>query len=376
MSRTNKEGVFRAIDASADRGMEAVRVIEDIFRFLRDDAEATEELKQFRHEFGNLMKNFDWSDRLRCRETENDVGTAISAEGEYHRANLIEIFAANFCRLQESLRSIEEMTKLGRPDLSPFVESLRYRSYVIEKKLYARLKRGIYSSVRFQRREQMRESHLYVLLDSFFDLQKLEELFLAGVDVIQLRDKNASDRQILSTAERWRDLAGRCFPKDSKGRAPLMIMNDRPDLAVLAGFDGVHVGQEELTPAECRQIVGDDLLIGLSTHNNEQVRLARESDIDYIGAGPVFPSKTKMFKSFPGLDFLKEIADNEIESSESGDRDDPITAAFAIGGISETNLDLIISVGVRRAAFSSAVTESKNIKQSIEEMKLKFLKGQ
>lgn len=375
MSRTDKEGVYRAIDASADRGMEAVRVIEDIFRFLRDDAEATEELKRFRHEFGSLTKNFDWTNRLRCRETESDVGTTISAEGEYHRDNLTEIFAANFCRLQESLRSIEEMTKLECPDLSPSVESLRYRSYVLEKKLYARLTMKTYPSERLRRREQMRQSRLYVLLDTHFPLDKLEELFLAGVDVIQLRDKSASDRQILTTASQWQKLASRHFAKESPSRPPLLIMNDRPDLAVLAEFDGVHVGQEELTPAECRRIVGEDLLTGLSTHNYEQVQLARKSDIDYIGAGPVFPSKTKMFKNFPGLDFLKEIADNKIESTESDNRNDPITAAFAIGGITETNLDLIISVGVRRAAISSAIAESKNIKKTIEEMKLKFLKG-
>src|SRR5690606_32363494 len=104
------------------------------------------------------------------------------------------------------------------------------------------------------------------------------------VHVLQLRDKRLQDRELLERARRLREL--------TESTATLFIMNDRPDLALLAGADGVHVGQEELSLSDARAIVGPRLLIGVSTHSLQQARAALADGADYIGVGPTFPSNT------------------------------------------------------------------------------------
>ena len=137
------------------------------------------------------------------------------------------------------------------------------------------------------------------------------DLIAAGVHVIQLRDKKLDDR----TLSRARSAAAPSsmtlhysLNPEPRTLNPLFILNDRPDLAVLARADGVHLGQEELTVHDARQIVGPDMLIGISTHNIEQARQAVLDGANYLGCGPTFPSGTKHFDHFPGLDFLRQVA--------------------------------------------------------------------
>lgn len=127
--------VMRILDAAANRGREAVRVLEDAVRFLADDAQATESLKTFRHDFAALTDRLPPFERLAARSTDSDVGTRIAASDEYERASLEKILTANFCRLQESLRSLEEFSKLAFPALAPQFERLRYRSYTLQKEV-------------------------------------------------------------------------------------------------------------------------------------------------------------------------------------------------------------------------------------------------
>jgi len=125
-------------------------------------------------------------------------------------------------------------------------------------------------------------------------------------------------------------------------------MNDRPDLAVLACADGVHVGQKELDVRDVRRIVGPNLLIGVSTHTIEQARQAVLDGANYIGCGPTFPSGTKYFDHFPGLDFLRQVA-AEIS-----------LPAFAIGGITRENLADVLATGFTRVAVGGAMAMSSN----------------
>ena len=186
---------------------------------------------------------------------------------------------------------------------------------------------------------------MYALVDTHSDeeafKQFITDIIAGGVDVIQLRDKRADDRLLLSRSRILKD----CIA--ASGREVLFIMNDRPDLAVLAGADGVHVGQEELPVALVRQIVGE-LLIGVSTHSIEQARQAVLDGADYIGAGPVFESQTKEFTHFPGLDYLREVA-AEIE-----------IPVFAIGGITADNVEEVYQTGIHRVAISSALLENRS----------------
>ena len=123
-------------------------------------------------------------------------------------------------------------------------------------------------------------------------------------------------------------------------------MNDRPDLAVLAEADGVHVGQDELSVREARRIVGPQRLVGVSTHTLEQARQAVLDGADYLGVGPCFATSTKSFDQLAGLDFVRQVAAE-------------ITLPwFAIGGISLANIAAVRAAGASRVAVSGAICSS------------------
>jgi thiamine-phosphate pyrophosphorylase len=134
-------------------------------------------------------------------------------------------------------------------------------------------------------------------------------------------------------------------------------MNDRPDLAVLAEADGVHVGQGDLTAHEARRIVGSDKLVGVSTHSIEQARQAVLDGADYIGVGPVFSSRTKEFDEFVGLEYVQQVA-SEIT-----------LPAFAIGGIGVANLSQVVDAGASRIAVSSEICSADDVERVAARMK-------
>jgi thiamine-phosphate pyrophosphorylase len=131
---------------------------------------------------------------------------------------------------------------------------------------------------------------LYAILDaSSFPRRRAlfstaETLVAAGVTLLQYRDKSGNAREMLEQAQELRR---------TLGNSVKLIMNDRADLAVLAGFDGVHVGQDDLSPEGARKVLGPSLWLGVSTHNPEQVREAAKTSADYIAVGPVFATASK-----------------------------------------------------------------------------------
>ncbi len=128
----------------------------------------------------------------------------------------------------------------------------------------------------------------------------------------------------------------------------LLIVNDRPDLAVLCGADGVHVGQDELTVRDARRIVGANRLVGVSTHSIEQARAAVLDGADYLGVGPVFVSQTKSFDALAGLEFVSQAA------AEIG------LPWYAIGGISPQNVREVCDAGATRVAVSSVICTARD----------------
>jgi thiamine-phosphate pyrophosphorylase len=138
---------------------------------------------------------------------------------------------------------------------------------------------------------------LYAILDvaCFFErnalLQAAEELSTAGVALIQYRNKFDNARDVLSLARELREVASRT--QVSAPHIPKLIMNDRADLTLAAEFDGVHVGQDDLSPESVRRIIGPDRWLGVSTHNPQQVIEADKTSADYIAIGPVFATASK-----------------------------------------------------------------------------------
>jgi thiamine-phosphate pyrophosphorylase len=133
-------------------------------------------------------------------------------------------------------------------------------------------------------------------------------------------------------------------------------VNDRADIAALANADGLHVGQTDLGVRDARRVLGPGRMIGVSTHSLEQARRAVLDGADYLGVGPMFPSGTKSFAEFPGLDFAREVG-HEIR-----------LPTLAIGGIDATNVGEVLAAGVGRVAVSSAIVAAPNPAAAAAEM--------
>lgn len=323
--------VLRILDANFNRASEGLRVVEEYVRFVLDDSLLAAVCKSLRHGLEQTRAQFPQGELSRARDTVGDVGTQISTTTEYQRPDLLAVVAANLKRLEQALRVLEEYGKTVSADLGKQFETLRYQTYTLEKQIDQTSCPD----------ERLQAARLYVLIDGGQDSESLArqvtQLVEAGVHILQLRDKQLGDRELLARAKIVRQLTrGHC----------LFIMNDRPDLAVLADADGVHIGQDELTVKDARTIVGPRAIVGVSTHSLAQARQAVTDGADYIGCGPTFPSTTKDFTDFPGLAFLREVA-AEIR-----------TPAFAIGGITLERLDDVLNAGFSRVAVSGAITNS------------------
>jgi thiamine-phosphate pyrophosphorylase len=338
---SDQMALLRIVDAAANRTREGLRTIEDWVRFALDDAHLTECLKTVRHDLAAALAPIPWEQRLAARDTQADVGTGIATPSEYSRQTPADILTANFLRLQEGLRSLEEYGKIIDPAVGAAIEQLRYRIYTLHRAVDA-TQIG---------QERLAAVRLYVLLDgraTVEDFQRMAAgLIEAGVDLLQLRDKRLTDRELIDRAHRLRRLA--------RGTSTLVIINDRPDLAVLALADGVHLGQDDLSVKDARSIVGPKPLVGVSTHSIEQARQAVLDGASYLGVGPTFPSGTKRFDHFPGIDLLRKVA-AEIR-----------LPAFAIGGITRDNLHQVKSAGFSRAAVSGAVLGAGDSVQAVRE---------
>jgi thiamine-phosphate pyrophosphorylase len=335
VSRSDRADAWRIVDAAANRCSEGVRVVEDVTRFSHNDSTASRLLKQWRHDFSALMQRLPARNRLEQRDTPRDVGTSISTRSEGERQSLVELLTANFKRAQEALRTLEETGKLLGPEYLDFprvAEQLRYRLYTLEKIVLNARTIPL----------QLSSARLYLLvtrnLCALDPERVVREAIVNGVNVIQIREKSLDDGELLDYAR-----AVRAWTREA---GTLLIVNDRPDIAALCDADGVHLGQEDLPVAEARKILGSGKLIGVSTHNLEQIDRAVAEGADYLGVGPVFPSGTKQFPGYVGEEFIRQAAER-IE-----------LPWFALGGIDESNLASVLSAGAPGVALCGCICSS------------------
>lgn len=333
-ARGESISVARILDAAANRCREGLRVVEDYARMILNDQHLSRLIKEVRHELSRLLAGFHIEQAVTARDTEHDVGTSIHTAFEMQRPSVWSVVIANLKRVQESLRTLEEYGKTIDVPTATAVGNLRYRFYTIEKGLCST--QGAI--------ERLTQCQLYLLVTDSLCPQGLGPVVKAalrgGVDIVQLREKTLGDRRTLELSKwvrEWTAEAGALF-----------ILNDRPDLAVLAEADGVHVGQDDLTAHEARRIIGSDKLVGVSTHSIEQARQAVLDGADYIGVGPVFASQTKDFEVFAGLEYVSQVA-CEIT-----------LPAFAIGGIGLSNLNEVLANGASRVAVSSQICQAED----------------
>lgn len=327
----------RIIDANLNRATEGLRVIEEIARFILSDAELSARLKTIRHE---LQKFFDveYDNLLDSRDTLNDVGCNIINPDK--KESLDSIFKANFKRVEEAFRVLNQYAS--------FDDSYRYRIYTIEKEMRSKLKLD-YKKI------FLNDKKLYLVTNS--DNFESDEIFLdkvalsikSGVDIVQLREKNTTSKRFIYLAQRIRELTSHF------GAA--FIVNDRVDIAKISNADGVHLGQDDIPVSYAREILGDNAIIGVSTHCPEHAKKAITDGADYIGVGPVFKTPTKPSKDPVGLEYVKWAADNVN------------IPFFAIGSIDTANIKEVVQAGAKRVAVIRAIMYADDIESNCKILK-------
>ena len=344
-----ENAVLRILDAAANRAREGLRVLEDCARFSLNDAGLTESLKHLRHDLAAALALLPMEQALQTRDTQGDVGTDIKTAAELHRESWPDLLAANAKRLSEALRSLEEAAKTINPDAAQALERLRYRGYTLEKSLLG-------GAAGFQSVERFSRVRLYVLLTESICAPGrswegvLEEILAAapahaGISplCVQLREKSCSDAELLARA---RVLVNAC-----RKAGALAIINDRIDIALLSGADGVHLGQTDLPCGEVRRLLGPGKIIGVSTEKIAQAWQAVADGATYIAAGPMFPTTTKEKPRIAGPDYAAEL----IAANPPLNR--PIVA---IGGITLQHVQELTSRGIRSIAVSSAILRAQD----------------
>ncbi len=330
-------GIWRTLDASANRSAEAVRVLEDILRFCLNDAFLSQEAKAIRHELAVIFAQEDFQARIQLRDVLRDVGASSTASKSPPRTELRHVFAANAARASQSIRSLEECSRVVMPRATTVFEQLRYRIYTLEKAAMTIIKsQKMFADIR-----------LCVLLD--VDQPQAEfktlvgQLLDAGVRMIQLRDKKASTALLCERADMILQQV-RQHAEMKTGKRCLVLINDRADVAVAVNADGVHLGETDLPVNLARKVCGHEFIIGRTAHSIDEAKQAVREGVDYLGVGPCYPSTTKQFEYFASDAFLRDVS-KEIQL--------PI---FGIGGIASDNIDRLIHLGVTRVAIASSIT--------------------
>ena len=197
---------------------------------------------------------------------------------------------------------------------------------------------------------------LYVLISSNIAKKSVKEtarlVIDGGADAVQLREKTISDSKFISLAREVRDITTK--------RGSLLIINDRVHVVRKVNADGIHLGQQDMSALEARNIIGDEKIIGVSTHSITQARQAQKDGADYIAIGPIYPTSTKGHEPSVGIEILHEI----LEAVSI-----PI---IAIGAITLENLDVVLKAGASRIAVCSAIIGSKDIYSSTRQFKEKL----
>jgi thiamine-phosphate pyrophosphorylase len=212
-------------------------------------------------------------------------------------------------------------------------------------------------------RERLAAASLYLCTDARRergDLAEFADAALAGgVDIIQLRDKGSPGEQQFGPLEARQELEALAILADAaRSHDALLAVNDRADIALAAGADVLHLGQDDLPLTVARDILGAQPLIGRSTHDPAQVKAAVAEDVDYFCVGPCWPTPTKPGRPAPGLDLVRTTA--ELATDKPW---------FAIGGIDAQRLPEVLAAGAKRVVVVRAITGADDPRAAAQQLK-------
>lgn len=410
--------MWRVMDANVNRASEGLRVVEDLARFRYNHAALSERIKQLRHQIRTILES---TLLISGRDVKNDMGSKTSLsyaelphgsdetsdtlpppcpplQGEPqggsaplvhsslhlsgHGSSVrpderlceLDLIHANFKRVQESLRVLEEISKVEvRYGVGKSFERLRFELYQIESDYHHKLwqlkfVQGIYGITHDISSSDPLDAPLYPIAvsrpampvnpdkrdDLLCHIDQIRRMVRCGIEVVQLREKSSKPMP----EEVKREF--RALSREIRGQGVIFIVNDNWRLALELEASGVHLGQEDLRGVDITQIP-EELLIGISTHNPEQVASAIALGADYIGVGPIFETRTKKnVEKSDGLRFLKWV------SEHAG------IPYVAIGGIEVKRLPELRENGLTIAAMISAIsgaTSDSRLRELVEQFR-------
>jgi len=340
----NNNPYIRILDANLNRVSEGIRVIEDIFRFRYENSDVNESLRHIRHCVRDSSRMLTPL-LLNNRQADSDPGVSISMNSQIdQRTNHNDMLLANFKRVQEGLRTIEETLKsMEKYEIAKQYERIRFQTYTIEKECYLATNKG---------KKQFPITDIYCLTAESLscgrsNIAVVEEMIQAGIKVIQYREKDKP------FAEKYRECVK--IREMTQASDVTFIVNDHVDLALMTRADGVHIGQTDYPVDAVRALTGDDFIIGISTHAPEEAIRAQEAGADYIGVGPIYSTKTKKDVCDPVGHAYLEFAVKHI------------TIPFVtIGGIKEHNIHDVVRRGATCVGIVSEITGAPNIGEKIQ----------
>jgi len=345
-SEATSEQTLRIIDANLNRIGEGLRLLEDIARLLLNDATLTERLKAMRHRLITSDLPFN-QQLLQARDSEGDVGIDIEAPEQKGQRELPLMVVANSRRIQQSLRTIEESAKT--PELaskfgSEKFKQARFELYSIERRLFSRL----------LRRDKVKQiSGLYAIIDTQAlkgrsHIEAATEIIRGGAEVIQLRDKLSSKKELLHIAQQLKKLCAE--------HNVLFIVNDYLDLALAADADGLHLGQDDIPTRTARKLLPIDKILGISARTIELATAAQSEGADYLGVGAMYPTSTKETAVVVGLERLRQI------------RQAVSLPLVAIGGITKDNASEVMAAGASSVAVISAILQAESPQEAARQI--------
>lgn len=334
---------MRILDANYNRAREGLRVVEEAARFWLNDDAITMAFKDLRHELAALAEQTPggMAQLLAGRNVQGDVGAASGGAAELARVDLADVVAANFKRVQEAARALEEYGKLaGHPGVMR-IKALRFQVYDLERRLLPCL--TVIEGFKVQRPDYT----LYVVTGTQFSrgrdsLAVMSDAIRGGAGVIQLREKELDGKSLLALGRQLRQL--------TRKTGVTLIVNDRVDVALAVDADGVHLGQGDLPVSEARRLLGPGKIIGVSVLTLDQALKAREDGADYLGVGPVFATATKEDAGPAlGLELLSQVAE-QVDLPQ-----------VAIGGITAENAAAVAAAGADGMAVVTAVVAADDV---------------
>ena len=334
--------MLRLIDANIDRLGEGLRVLEDVARFLLNDAALCRRLKTLRHKLVRDVQPLE-QELLSARRVAEDVGAPAKLPAGTEHQDLVALVTANSRRVQESIRVLEEFARLSSAPIGAKpakLQRFRFEVYELEQELVSKLLRHDKLS---------RLSGLYLVLDTQAlkgrdAVEVAARAIRGGAKVIQLRDKQLMRGEVLEIARRLKNI---CAEK-----GVLFIVNDYLDIALAAGADGLHLGQEDLPLAEARRLLPIDSLIGCSATSLSQAVRAQAGGADYVAVGSIYPTLSKEKFKLVGLETLRRV------------RSRVSLPLIAIGGIDHTNVKEVMKAGATGVAVISAVLGEDDVEEA------------